>query len=195
MIELILIILILPIIELIGTLIFDKLTDKIKWQPFEKQFNESLSNNREAFSMIQEPNGKIVLWFAIGFFIFFWILGIVLAVVLAHMQNTTIIESVIMVILFTAICFPSISICMHYVTKKFFVTEEQLFIKSIFIKKKYNFKDILDIDEKSKNVNNFMNKYKLVITFQNKIIKIPDYYSNYDLLKDVLFSFQKMTTN
>lgn len=191
MLELLLTIILFPILELVVSIITDKFADKVKWKPFEKHYKESLSKNSKSFSMIREPNGKIVLWLGVGTFAFFWVLGAILTLVLTHSQQANTIDGIIMIISYTIICFPFISICLHYATKKIFVTEEQIFIKSIFIKKKYYIKDVTNINEKSKQISNLVTNHTLEIFFQNKKIKISNIYSNYDLLKNLLIDYKK----
>ena len=54
------------------------------------------------------------------------------------------------------------------------------------MKKKYYIKNITKINEKSKQINKYLKTYTLEINFNNKKIKIQNYYSNYDLLKNLL---------
>lgn len=186
MLEIIITIVLLLILEPIGALIAEKLGDK--WKPFEKHYNESLSKNDKAFSMVREPNSTGVLWILIGLFAFSWIIGIVMAIVLTSTKQASVTDGIIIIVSFTALCFPFISMFLHSVTYKIFVTEEQLFIKSLFIKKKYDLKDIINVTEHSKKVSPLVTNYTLEITFKDKKVKIPNFYSNYDLLKNSLLN-------
>lgn len=68
MLEIFLTILLVPLLEIIASIITYKLDEKIKWKPFEKHYNESLSNNNKTFTMIREPNSTAVLWVTIVIF-------------------------------------------------------------------------------------------------------------------------------
>lgn len=186
MFEIFLTILLVPLLEIIASIITYKLDEKIKWKPFEKHYNESLSNNNKTFTMIREPNSTAVLWVTIVIFSILWVLGSITTIILVNSQQVNIITGILMIILYSAICFPFISICLHCTTKKIYITEEQIFIKSLFMKKKYYIKDITKINEKSKQINKYLKTYTLEIDFNNKKIKIKNYYSNYDLLKNLL---------
>ena len=178
------------LLEAVGVFILEKIGDR--WKPFEKKYNDSLSKNKKVFSMVKEPNSTTILWVMVVLFSILWIIETILIIILSSTKQINTITAIIVIVSFSAICFPYIIICLHQVTKKIFVAYDELFIKSIFIKKKYNLNEITNIKETTKKVNILVTRHTLEITFKKSKIKILDYYSNYDLLKNNLqthFSF------
>lgn len=164
----------------------ERIVGKIKWNPFEKSYNESISEDSKTFSMINEPNTATVCWFGFGAFAFFFVGGIIVSIALILTNQVKLWEGVLVFDIFSVFCVPFSLVCLHLATKKIFVTEEYIFVKSLVLKKQYNIKEIINVKEISRKQNQFVTIKTLEIIFNDKKLKVRNCYSNYELLKSLI---------
>lgn len=174
------------VVELLGNFIYDKIVEKVKWKPFEKDY-EHAKKYAEKGAFLIIPDGKIksfylIIWLA---FLIFMFLGIILGVALYFSGEANFTVSFLSGLIMMLIALPWFLYGFYLYTKKILFYKDKFIIKTIFYVKEINLTDIwgAKIDE-----NQYTHVYNIIIYYKNRKLKIYYWFSNIDLAKEVLMN-------
>ncbi len=176
-----------PLVEFIFTALCDKINEKSKWHPFANKYARSLKNsNPDCFTMLIKPDLKPTILIGIIGFLFMWLAGVSVVSVAYALHEMKLLDYILVMLIFSALNIPFVSVFLHYFTKKIFFADDSFFIKSLFLKKKIIFSDINYVNEElCKTHRSFTspNVDIMIIYLRKSKIKITKNYGNYDLAR------------
>lgn len=174
-----LLIILYPILEYVISALIDKIYRERKWHPFEQEYNQATQDgNATAFSMLPAPATKESILAGIIGFALIWLLGVLFAFIGKITGEITFWEAVALGCIFSVLCSPFIILFLHNFTRKIYVCNTTIFLKSYFVKKQVNFADIVQITKKKYPDNPSVTH--IIIKTSKNTIRIPNHYSNYD---------------
>lgn len=182
--EILLIALLYPLLELILLTVFDKIEIRRKWKPFEREYETAIQNGSNTnFCMIPHPeNKKVMLVGVVGFFLM-WGIGVICAILLYVRNEINFLEAILLNSIFSIACLPFTILFLHHFTRVIYIQDKSIFLKTIFIKKRIDIIDIVQVAEK-KYQN--PNATQIIIKSSKRTLRIKNHYSNYDRCKQFL---------
>ena len=182
-IEIIMLIFVAPLIEILLTAFGSFIANRIKWHPFKEKFNRQVEGATDAvFTMTYNPETKAALVFALVCAILAFILNIVLYTGVYASNGMALTDYIIVEIVSQALILPMLLCALHYSTKKFCFTENEIIIKSAIYFKRVRFGQITSVTEinhsklylalkieynKEQKNKSKIRKFKIVQTFGN----------------------------
>lgn len=172
--------LVLPLIlEGILWLIADWLQTHITWKPYKKQYDQATENaTPDNFVVLINREEKY------GFLFGIVCIAIVAAVGIAsalgcYLGNNNLIDALYVGLTVEIVTIPFLFVLIHYYSRKIFVTQDVIVIKSAVIKRRIDVNSITSVREIKLDAH-----LRLTVHFKRGRLKLVDTALNYDLLKN-----------
>ena len=180
--EIILWIIIAPLIEIIGSVIYDKISQKKV--VCEEKTEDELINGEFILSLRSEAK-KVVISGAIGFGVMILIMIACAIGLLFTEESFTMVDFALVNVIFNLVCLPFFLAFLHYATKKVYFSKNEIIERSLLVRSRVKINEIKGIETGKSGVE------FILIKGEKKSIKVTKNYTNYDNLKQVLKNISK----
>lgn len=176
---LVLVLLMTPILEGVIWLIVDAIETRVTWKPFEKQYEQAIENSTpDNFVVLVNRDEKSLILLGIVCCAIVAVLGVVGSLVSYFVQSNQR-NALIIGLVFEIITLPPMTVLIHYYSRRIFITQDALLIKSAIVKRKIDIGDIKSVDEIKVEFHK-----QIRIFCKHTKIELKDTVLNYDYLRN-----------
>lgn len=178
-----------PVLEGILIAFFGVIATKWKWHPLKNKFNKTITDASEkSFVMAADADTKAVQILALIFASLGLAFAIVFPILLYVNKQANTIEIIATALLFHSIMLPLFLWALHSATKKIYVSESNIFVKSAIFLKRIQLCQIVEVAETAYTPAMKMLLMKYEHGKHENSLKIKETFGNYELAKKLLLS-------